>query len=193
MSRNALTWAEALLGFASTQEIEEKRATALESATIACFGSSNSDAASVARYLNDPSITRENKTEALAAMVPEDKTWGAFCESMVRAHANHLIPRIAKEYRSALDRKSGIERVVIESPRPLDDFSRNEVLNAWKAIRKSREISVTEVIVPELLGGFRFSSGSIRYDASIAGKLREIKTFLGQPLKRATASGEGQR
>jgi F-type H+-transporting ATPase subunit delta len=192
MSRNARTWAEALLGFASTQEIEEKRAAALESAAIACFDSSNMEAASVARYLNDPSVTGENKTEALAAMVPEDKTWGAFCESMVRAHANRLLPRIAKEYRSALDRKSGIERVVIESPRPLDAFARSEVLNAWKSIRNTREISVTEVIVPELLGGFRFRSGSIRYDASIAGKLRELKTFLGQPLKRAAAADEGQ-
>ncbi len=193
MGADAGSWAEALLAFDSTPEIEEKRACALESAAVACNGSSSVEATRVARYLDDPVVDMKAKSEALAAMQPEDEAWGAFCELLVRAHARRLLPRIAKKYRSALDRKTGVERVVIESPRPLDERSLEQVIEAWKAINKPEKIIHSEVIVPRLLGGFRFSAGSIRYDASIAGRLARLREFLGQPLARAASSGEGRR
>lgn len=192
MRADPRSWAEALLGFASAQDVEEKRALALESAAASCTMSSNEESARVARYLDDPGVASSAKTEALAAMLPGDGTWGAFCELLVRANACRLLSRIAKEYRGALDRKTGVERVLIESARPLDSKSLEAVLQTWKALRKPEKIIHSEVIVPGLIGGFRFSSGSIRYDVSIAGKLARLKAILAQPLPRTTAPGEGR-
>lgn len=198
MSRDARSWAEALLGFASGSDIEEQRAhaldaTAMASASAAENGHSNPATNSVTRYLEDPGVDRKAKSEALAAMLPDDEPWGAFCELLVRSHACRLLPRISKEYRKALDRKAGVEHVLIESPRPLDELSRAAVLEAWSSIHGPEKIIVHEVAMPSLLGGFRFTSGSIRYDASIAGKLRQLRDFLAQPLPRTPATGEGRQ
>jgi F0F1-type ATP synthase delta subunit len=191
MARDARTWADALLRHEAPASVQEKRALALETVADTVISVPSFSANCVARFLDDPRVDGRSKLDALSSLAPGDGAWSAFCELLIRKRAYKFFPGIATAYRAALDKMAGIERVVIESPRPLDADSRQAILKAWSDIRKTSGIVATELIRPDLLGGFRFRSGSIRYDASVAGRLRNLRSFLARPLDRLAQSNEG--
>ncbi|MBU1078954.1 MAG: F0F1 ATP synthase subunit delta, partial [Spirochaetes bacterium] len=103
---------------------------------------------------------------------------------------------VSAAYRRGLDERRGIERVRIEAARPLDEETRAAVLGAWTAYRRSADprlsrITATESVDPGLLGGFRLEAGSIRYDASVSGRLRRLGKELAKPLDRPAAGSGG--
>jgi len=191
MTPDTRSWADALFRQPGDSGVSERRADAL-----AVLGSAiaESDAASgsvTRRYLDDPAVDKMEKIDMIAALVPDDAYWKAFATLVIRRRAVRCIPEIAVKYRLLVDKREGIERVVLESARPLDPATKQAVLDTWQGIRDSTRVIAEEKLMPELLGGFRLSSGSIRYDASIAGRLQRLESDLARPLDRKTTRAGG--
>jgi F0F1-type ATP synthase delta subunit len=196
VTHDARSWASALLLEEGGDEASEARASALEAISHALAYSGDASRRSAARFLDDPSVADSAKAEALIGIIPDDKNWAAFMTLVVRRRASSMLPAMAIAYRKSLDERSGTERVTIESARPLDSASKAAILGAWQAARRASRpglarIVSDEVPAPELIGGFRLKSGSIRYDASIAGKLKRLEAELARPLERPAVGSGG--
>jgi len=189
MTPDTGSWADALFRQPGDSDVSERRADALAALSVALVACGTESNSSTRRFLDDPAIDKTEKMEAIAALVPDDAHWKAFATLVIRRRAVRSIPDIAVKYRALVDRREGIERVVLESARPLDAATRQSVLDTWQRIRKSARVIAEDRLKPELLGGFRLSSGSTRYDASIAGRLQRLESELARPLGRKTAGG----
>lgn len=187
MAHDARSWAEALLLLPGSARETAGRAAALEALAEALEPDGLGRASPVARLFDDPGVPSGDKADVMASLAPGDDRWGAFSALLARRGAARLVPGIAAEYRRALDRRDGTERVVLESARPLDDESRRLVLAEWSSIRKGARIIADERLVPALIGGFRLKADSVRYDASVAGRLERLRLDLGRPLPRPPA------
>ena len=175
-------------GDSSTADL---RADALAALSFALVENGTASGSRTRRFLDDPTIEKTEKIDAIAALIPDDACWKAFATLIIRRRAVSNIPDMAVKYRALVDKQEGIVRVLLESARPLDSATKEAVLDTWQKIRKSSHVIAEEKVKPELLGGFRLSSGSIRYDASIAGRLQRLESDLARPLDRKTASGGG--
>jgi len=169
----------------------ERRADALANLSLALVENGAAPGSSIRRFLDDPAVEKKEKVDAIAALIPDDAHWRAFATLVIRRRATRSIPDIAVKYRALVDKREGIVRVVLESARPLDAATRQAILDTWQRIRNNARVIAEDKLKPELLGGFRLSSGSIRYDASIAGKLKRLELDLARPLDRKMASGGG--
>lgn len=191
MTPDTRSWADALFRQPGDSSASERRADALAALRLALLESDTASGSRTRHFLDDPAIEKTEKIDAIAALIPDDAYWKAFATLVIRRRAARGIPEIAIKYRALVDRREGIERVVLESARPLDAATRQTVLDTWQGVKKSACVIAEEKVKPELLGGFRLSSGSIRYDASIAGRLKRLESELARPLGRKTASGGG--
>lgn len=191
MTPDTRSWADALFRQPGDACTAERRADALAALSFALVENGSAAGSRTRRFLDDPAIEKTIKIEAIAALVPDDAHWKAFVTLIIRRRAVSSIPDMAVKYRTMVDKQEGIARVVLESARPLDSATKEAVLDTWQKILKSSCVIAEERLKPELIGGFRLSSGSIRYDASIAGRLQRLEAVLARPLDRKTASGRG--
>ncbi len=191
MVPDARTWAEALYNQAGERKTIESRVLALESVAAAMSIREDAKLSLTDRYFNDPGIPQSDKEITLASILDGDHQWAAFTALLVRKKATPSIPAISSRYRAMLDSRDGTERIVLESARPLDTETRDKILDAWSGIGKNSRVLATELVKPELLGGFRLSAGTIRYDASISGRLQRLRAEMARPLARSTSDDGG--
>lgn len=208
MPRDAKAYAEALFSVPGDEAAREARAAALEALALLLAGAWASGEGSegqgqghereragpagfaersVGRYLRDPGVPAEEKSGALASMAPGDSGWAAFCAVLCRAGAWDGVGSASKRYRAAVDEAAGVERALIESARPLDASTKAAIAEAWRRARGASRVELRERIAPHLLGGFRFTAGSTRYDLSVLGKLDRLRAALAEPLRRGPA------
>jgi len=191
MTPDTRSWADALFRQPGDAPASERRADALAALSLALVENGSAAGSGTRRFLDDPAIEKTVKVEAIAALIPGDAYWKAFTTLIIRRRAGSCIPAMAVKYRALVDKRESIARVVLESARPLDSSTKKAVLDTWQKILESSCVIAEERLKPELLGGFRLSSGSIRYDASIAGRLQRLEEVLARPLDRKKASGGG--
>lgn len=187
MRRSSKAFCEALFDLPGESSTKEARAGALEALSSLAAGDGASENRAVWRFLRDPEVDAADKADAVASLLPGDSGWAAFCTVLSRDGAWDRIEPIAAKYREAVDRATGTERALIESARPLSGATRDAVAEAWRAARGASRVIVSERTMPSLLGGFRFTAGSTRYDLSALGKLDRLRAALAAPLPRGRA------
>jgi len=190
MVPDSRSWAEALYSQGGDSSASSLRAMALESVAETMAMRDGCRLSLTSLFFNDPGISAIDKAHTLASMIQGDEQWAAFTTLLVRRKSTGLIPAISSRYRALLDKQDNIERVVLETARPLEAETRKAILNAWTRVKNGSTVIAVETVKPELLGGFRFNAGSVRYDASIAGRLQRLRADLARPLARS-ASGDG--
>jgi F-type H+-transporting ATPase subunit delta len=89
-------------------------------------------------------------------------------------HAPALVDRIGAE----IDRRNGAVRVNVETALSLDAVSRERLLSAVMRQTGAKTARFTEIVRPELLGGYRLMFGNTVVDASLSALLRDMENKL---------------
>jgi F-type H+-transporting ATPase subunit delta len=178
----AQRYSEALFGLANEQGLAEHVARELDS-----FVTMLSSQSELLAFFDSPVVEREEKSRLLRAALEgrlHELTLN-FIILLVRKRRENLIELVARQMHELLDKAAGREIASIETPRPLEQRQLDELASRLSSVYKSKIVPLPRV-APELLGGLVVQVGDRYVDASVAGKLEELRRHL---LESADAWG----
>ncbi len=171
MNRAALRYAKAALNLAkeakNTKEINDDML--LISSTI--DGSTE-----LQDFLNNPISKATDKLNVINGLFKGkiNTITNGIIKLLVANKRLNLLPYVAKQYSLLFDKEQGVDVAKVVSAIPLTDDLKAKVLAKVKAL--TNKDAVLENIVDEsIIGGFILQIGDKQYDASISGKLGNLK------------------
>jgi F-type H+-transporting ATPase subunit delta len=96
---------------------------------------------------------------------------------LVRKHRENLVEIVARQMHEMLDREAGRQSAAIGTPMPIDASMVDELTQRLSRVYGRTIIPHTK-LSPELLGGLVVQVGDRYVDASVSGKLEELRRHL---------------
>jgi F-type H+-transporting ATPase subunit delta len=96
---------------------------------------------------------------------------------MIRRGRPGSIPAMRRHFEELVRRQRGIARAEIRSALPLDEQDRAELERTLERLA-GREVELTELVDPSLIGGISVRIGDRLYDASIRSRLERLRARL---------------
>ena len=89
-----------------------------------------------------------------------------------------IVPQIAGQFEDLKSREQGILDVLVTTAFPLSDAQSGAIASALKA-KLGRDIQITSIEDPELIGGMHIRAGDLVIDGSVQGQLTQLANELG--------------
>ena len=169
-TRVALRYAKAALS--NALEMDKANVMALDMQTISTTLKNSRDLEVV---LNSPIISADLKASTLKAvfsnLTEQTQSFLLLVANNNRAaYLDGIAHKYVELYNNHLDKQEAIVTTAI----PLTPTLQKEVLNKIKALT-TKEVSITNKIDPNLIGGFLLRIGDLQYDASVSNQLQTLK------------------
>ncbi len=131
--------------------------------------------------LMNPTIRGSKKNAILQKVF--GKSWEAltlkFLEVVTRKGREDVFPDIVHSFFEQYNEYKGITNVLVTSAKPLSGKSLDRITEKLKASGTTKtNINIETKIDPDLLGGFILEYNNKQYDASVRGKLNNLKSKL---------------
>jgi F-type H+-transporting ATPase subunit delta len=185
----AQRYSEALFGLAKDGNLVEPVTNELDG--FVDMLARNSD---LADFYNSPVVDRDEKIKLLVSVLGgrlHELTLN-FIVLLVRKRRENIVTIVARQMHQLLDREAGREVAAIATPLPLEHSQLRELAQRLGAVYDAAIIPETK-ISPELLGGLVVQVGDRYVDASVSGKLEELRRHLLESADTwATTSPNGQ-
>jgi F-type H+-transporting ATPase subunit delta len=144
------------------------------------FASTLAGSGELREVLASPSFTLERRIgilDSLNAKMQLGREVRNFIAVLIRNGRLHAFNQVLAEYRSEIDRRSGISEALITTARKLDDMERGEIEAQAAAIAGNR-VRTTFQEDSSLVGGLVLRIGSTVYDGSVRSRLQRLKEEL---------------
>ncbi len=171
MNRAALRYAKAALSLAQQENKDSKINQDME--LIDDTINNNNELYS---FLNNPVFKADEKLKALDAIFGskiDDLTTNVI-RLLVKNKRLALLPFVAKQYQNLFKKSQDVATASVTTAVPLTDELKEKVLQKIKKETK-KEVSLENIIDPSIIGGFILQIGDKQIDASISGKLGNLK------------------
>ena len=130
------------------------------------------------QFFESPVVDRATKQQILAkALSGASELVRNFVVLLARKRRENLIRIIARQMHELLDRHAGIERASIDMPAPPPEVELEALTRRLSDVYK-RTIVPQVKVQPEMLGGLIVQVGDRYVDASVSGKLEELRRHL---------------
>lgn len=96
---------------------------------------------------------------------------------MIRRGRPGAVPAMRRHFEELVRRERGIARAEIRTALPLDDEDRAELERTLQRLA-ARDIELTEIVDPSLIGGISVRIGDQLYDASVRSRLERLRARL---------------
>jgi F-type H+-transporting ATPase subunit delta len=138
----------------------------------------------VHEFLYHPEIPVARKREVLSRMLPDTLAPEAvsFLGMLLEHRLLRLLPDISRQFLALRNERFGVLKAEVEAARPLSRELRAE-LDDLLTRATGRGVVIQERVNPELIAGVRVRIGDRIVDASLAGRLEQMRSRLlhGQP------------
>ncbi|HME80485.1 MAG TPA: ATP synthase F1 subunit delta [Candidatus Eremiobacteraceae bacterium] len=132
----------------------------------------------LAQFFESPVVDRSTKQQILEKTLSgASELVRNFVILLARKRRENLIRIIARQMHELLDRHAGVERATIDMPAPLPADELAALTRRLSDVYK-RTIVPQVKVQPELLGGLIVQVGDRYVDASVSGKLEELRRHL---------------
>jgi F-type H+-transporting ATPase subunit delta len=171
MNRAALRYAKAALNLAkeanNTKEINNDML--LISSTV--DGSTELQA-----FLNNPISKSDDKLKVINGLFGDkiNSITNGIIKLLVVNKRLNLLPFVAKQYAMLFDKEQGVDVAKVITAIPLTEELKTKVLAKVKAVT-NKEAVLENIIDESIIGGFILQIGDKQYDASISGKLGNLR------------------
>ena len=134
------------------------------------------DADDLHRLLAHPEIPPAGKRRVLKQILPAEllPEIVAFLNLLVEQCQLRILEAINQAFLALRHERFGILRAKVETAHPLSPASRAQLKEALVAAT-GRDVFLTEVPCPELIGGVRVQVGDRIIDGSVAGRLKQMR------------------
>ncbi len=171
MNRAALRYAKAALSLANQQNKASKinQDMNLIDNTIA----ENKDLQS---FLNNPVFKADEKLKALDAIFSSkiDTVTSGIIKLLVKNKRLVLLPFVAKQFQILFKKSQNVASAKVITAVPLTDDLKEKVLQKIKS-ETNNEVTIENIVDESILGGFILQIGDKQIDASISGKLSNLR------------------
>jgi F-type H+-transporting ATPase subunit delta len=132
----------------------------------------------VAAVLSNPSIATVRR-EALVASAPHflDAKGGNLARLLVESGRIKEVPAIEEEFESLADQAAGRVRATVTTAIELQDEDRDRVEQELSK-RLKKDVRLTVVVDPRIIGGLKLQYGDRVVDASVASRLQQLRRRL---------------
>lgn len=86
-----------------------------------------------------------------------------------------LLPKVAQVFINLVEQANGITSATLTTALPIDKAVEEKVIEKVKAITDSKKVRLHKKIDKDLIGGFLLRMGDLELDASISGRLDDLK------------------
>ena len=132
----------------------------------------------LSQFYESPVIDRATKQQMLeAALAGASELTTNFLVLLVRKRRETLLRTIARQMHELLDRETGRVRASIETPLPLAEDELAALARRLSKVYKHSVVPPSK-LQPQLLGGIVVQVGDRYVDASVSGKLEELRRHL---------------
>ncbi len=131
-------------------------------------------------FLSNALIAEERQVELLVRITDRlglGDLLQRFVEILLSRGRLAFVPSIEDHFFWMLDEHRGIVSAEVETARPLDDEARRRLVEAL-SIYTGKSVRLSEVIVPELIAGFRVRLGSLLIDGTLERQLAELNRVI---------------
>jgi F-type H+-transporting ATPase subunit delta len=170
----AQRYSQALFELAKDRGIAETASRELDA-----FVETLSRNAEVADFYDSPVVNREQKIRLLSSVLESrvHELTLNFIVLLVRKRRETIVATVARQMHELLDRQAGRTVAAIATPMPLEQRQLQELAQRLGAVYDTAIIPQTR-ISPDLLGGLVVQVGDRYVDASVSGKLEELRRHL---------------
>lgn len=125
--------------------------------------------------LNSPVIKSSAKKDALLAIFSNlSNISKGLINQLVDNKRLAILENIAKQYIIIYDHHKGTQIAKVTSAVPLTDDLKEKVLDKVKDI-VGKKVTLENIVDPSIIGGFILKVGDKQYDASISGKMNNLR------------------
>lgn len=126
--------------------------------------------------LNSPVIKTQEKKSTLIALFEKkiNDTSLSLINLLIENKRLTLLAEVAKQYTIIYDQYKGSEVAEVTTAIPLSDDLEEKVLAKVKEIT-GKEVTLENIIDPTIIGGFILRVGDKQFDASILGKMNNLR------------------
>lgn len=170
MSRAAIRYAKAILDIATASGKSEAVNADMKSITAALAESHELHV-----FLSSPVVRLEAKKNALLEIFAgvQQETQSLF-QLLFTNKRFEILGAIAKQYGHLYDESIGVEIAKVTTAIPMTaEMEKN--ISAKIAEMSSKKITIENTIDPSIIGGFILRIGDMQYNASVSGRLNELK------------------
>ncbi len=161
--------------FALASEANAIDATVKE---LDAFVTALSEDPALEQFFESPVVDRGTKQQILtSALSGANDLVRNFVILLARKRRENLIRIIARQMHELLDRHAGIERAAIDMPAPPQPAELEALTRRLSELYKKTIVPQVKV-QPDLLGGIIVQVGDRYVDASVSGKLEELRRHL---------------
>jgi F-type H+-transporting ATPase subunit delta len=130
-------------------------------------------------FYDSPVVDRRVKEQILHSTLTEraSELTLNFILLLVRKHRENLVGIVARQMHEMLDREAGREPAAVGTPMPLTQSELDELKQRLSKVY-GRTIIPQTTLTPALLGGLVVQVGDRYVDASVSGKLEELRRHL---------------
>ena len=168
-----LTYARALF-----EAAKEQGRLAEVNAELADFAANVRDVRELRALIENPELDRRVKIDALGQILGgSDELVRNFVLLLVEKNRADQIDDIVGEFERLVAREEGRLSVELITAHELTDAETQQIL---KQIREAsgRQVDATTSVDPSLIGGIVLRAGSLRVDASVRGRLEQLRRQL---------------
>lgn len=169
-SRAAIRYAKAILDIAQANNNADKVLVDMNSVFQTVKGSKE-----LKDFLENPTASGQTKFNALSEIFAavQNETKGLF-QLLLANKRFEILPAIANQFQSLYNEANGIESAIVTTAVPLTSELEVKVLAKVKEF-SNKSVTLTNVVDPDIIGGFVLRIGDKQYNASVANRLQQLK------------------
>lgn len=170
-SRAAIRYAKAILSLS----LDLKKSDQVND-NMLLVSSTIEDNEDLQMMLNNPVIKTEAKRSALSAIFDKkiDKLSQDLINLLIDNKRLPLLTEVAKQYTILFDQQKGIQVAEVTTAVQLTKSLEEKVLVKVKELT-GKKVTLENIIDPEIIGGFILRVGDKQFDASILGKMNNLR------------------
>ncbi len=169
-SRAAIRYAKAVLSLSLDLKNADKINEDMHSISTTIAGSKELEI-----MLSSPVIkTKVKKSTLLKVFKNLDKTTISLIDQLIANKRLPILANIARQYIIIYDDHKGSEVAKVTTAVPLTKALEEKVLAKVKEI-VGKKVSIEKIIDPSIIGGFILRVGDKQFDASISGKIKNLR------------------
>lgn len=171
MSRAAIRYAKAILETAGDNAASVNTDMAGISAAI-------QESGELAAFLINPVGTPDVKLAALNEIFSSAQHTTKSLFRLLRENKRfEILGDVAAQYKVLFDEQSESETATVTTATPLDAALEAKVMEKIKTF-SNKNVTIENIVDPAIIGGFILRIGDKQYNASIAGRLKDLKREL---------------
>ncbi len=174
----SMRYARALLAYATERKVEDAiYADMLQLSAVV------GEVRELVLTLQNPVLTFAEKVDLLCSTVEESYEFRNFASLIIKHGREELLGYIAHGYITLYRKQKNIVAAKLTTPLPLGDAMREKIA-AIIARACHATVELENVADSTIIGGFIYDADSLRYDASVKGKLQKIEKQMVKQNKR---------